>query len=257
MTQSKPRDNYRYTVEVDGESVTPLASAHCYIGEEVFRILNISGGGLALLLNAENKWAVGDRFSVSIEIRGRSFAVEVEIKGIQSLRVNCQFMNPSRIFQGALREFLQPKFLGEGLKRSEHLSSVSEVLSLVESAKVYEAYLGQNQSGFFVWMADDRRLLKIVGVSADLIFEWSLEQGLKTGHLPPKLAGQNNDLLLKGGDSQIQWSRFPEQALLHYFADIMLAWLHLVNGREFVDDLFNDREVNAGREILIAFPKPL
>src|SRR4051812_11771970 len=107
MTGSGRSDDYRYTVEVSGAEITPLASIEAFVGGRSLRILNVSQGGVALLFEQAPNVAEGDIIDVSITIRERGFPVQLEVRGIRALRASCSFVNPSRAFQGALREFLK------------------------------------------------------------------------------------------------------------------------------------------------------
>jgi hypothetical protein len=243
-------DDYRYTVEVDGAEITPLASLEAYVGDRQVRVLNISLGGVALLMDREPTPQKGDLLDISVSIREHAFPVQVEVRGTRGLRLACAFLNPSRVFQGALREFLKPKFLGRTLEANESLSQREDVLGLVQDATHYEAFIGQNQTGVFVWTRDDRSLLKLVSVSQDLIFEWSFDKGLRTGRMGPRHQAGETQL----PDSDFNWSRFPEPALVHYFADILLAGLRGSEGPRFVERLVSEEMLKPGAELL-KFPE--
>jgi len=236
---AKRSDDYRYTVELSGADITPLAAVEAYIGEVPVRVLNISQGGMALLFDAAPDYQPGQLVDISVSIRGRPFPVPVEIKAIRERRASCSFVNPARAFQGALRSFLQPKFLGANLKRNLELSGRQDVLELVDGAQHYDVFLGENQMGVFVWTTSQRELLKIVCVSRDLMFEWTPESGLRTGRRPTTV------------EVEISWDRTPEMPVIYYFADILISWLQGPEGTDFVDRLTLD----ADSEEPILFPR--
>jgi hypothetical protein len=235
----KRSDDYRYTVELAGSDITPLAAVEVHIGEQSVRVLNISQGGMALLFDQAPALEVGQLLDLSVSIRGRPFAVPVEIKATRERRASCAFVNAPRPFQGALRAFLQPKFLGANLRRSLELSGRQDVLDLVEGAQHYDVFLGDNQTGVFVWTGAERALLRMVCVSRDLMFEWTPEAGLRTGRTPG------------GPGSEVTWDRTPEMPAIHYFADILISWLQGPEGVDFVDLITLD----APGEEPIRFPR--
>lgn len=229
---AKRSDDYRYTVELAGADITPLAAVEVHAGETSLRVLNISQGGMAVLFDEVPPYQTGQFLDLSVSIRGRPFPVAVEVRALRDRRASCAFVNPTRAFQGALRSFLQPKFLGAQLTRSLELSGRQDVLELVEGAQRYDVFLGENQTGVFVWTMNDRELLKLVCVSRDLMFEWTPESGLRTGRRPTTGAP----------DADVQWDRTPEMPIVHYFADILISWLQGPEGVDFVDRLTLDAE---------------
>ena len=247
-------------MDLGGAEVTPLAAVEVSMGPTLVRVLNISLGGLALLFDEVKPFSTGDILDISVSIRERAFPVQIEVKSVHGHRASCAFLDPSRAFQSALREFLKPKFLGMTLEKNDALSDRQDVLSMVEGTQKYEAYIGQNQSAVFVWLGHERVLLKISCVSQDLIFEWSPANGLKTGHMTKPHTETASDV----DHEEIQWSRFPDPTLLHYFADILLAWLGPGGfGVSFVEELMGDLEgptaetVTGGEAPRLKFPKPL
>jgi len=225
MDEKTNRTQYRYSVDLQAAELTPLASVHVYVGEKTIRVLNISQGGLALLLESEDShFVVGDIRDVSVEVRGRSFHAQLEIKNIKGLRLNRQFVEASPAFLGALKEFLQPKYFGGTLKKNESLTGLPEVKSLVSGAQHYEAYTGQNNTGIFIWLDFDRHVLKLIAFNQNLVLEWTLEQGLKTGHK-------------QDGVDDIAWDRAPDATIVNYFIDIFLAWLPVGDGSRFAESL--------------------
>lgn len=220
---SKRSDDYRYTVDLLGADITPLAAVEAIVGPRPVRVHNISQGGVALLFDDDADYPKGEILDISISIRGRAFPLQLEVKGCRGRRLSCAFVTPSPAFQASLQEFLQPKFLGDAIQWSKELSEKSGAIELVSGATRYDAYLGQNQTGFFVWTDGSRTLLKLVGLSRDLVFEWSREEGLKTGRL------------LSKSDENISWDTAHEQAVVHYFADILLAWFKSDEGSYLVD----------------------
>ncbi len=227
MNQTRRSGDYRYRVDLLGSEITPLASVEAFLGNLKLRVSNISFGGIALLFDCEPTLAMGDIASISVCIRERHFPTKVEVRGIHGLVLHCSYSDPSKAFLGALREFLRPKFLGQSLERNVPLSNRPDALLLVEDAHNYEAFVGQNETAVFVWTTDDRNLLKIFCASGELVFEWARDTGLRTGRQ-----------YVKEGVEEIDWSRMPDSSMIHYFADILLAWLSQDWGANFVDKLF-------------------
>ena len=239
-------ETYRYVVEDEAHHITPLASLEAFIGETKIQVMNISRGGIALGPEAVGLgWSEGDQISLSVSIRERPFPVAVEVKSIKSNHVSCSFVEPSRTFQAALSEFLSPKFLGESLQKDERLSGRADVRALVENTIIYEAYLGQNEIGAFVWMGEGRKVQRFLGVSREIAFEWTPGSGLRTGQL--KKSDTSNP-------EGIQWDRTAEVHLLHFFADIVLAWLvKFESGGDFVNKMMSDDPAHHAGEL--TFPE--
>ncbi len=229
--QARRSGDYRYRVELLGKEITPLASVEAHLGNLKLRILNISSGGVALLLDSDPPLKLGDVGAISISIRERAFPVQIEVKNQNGFILHCAFLDASRAFQSALREFLKPKFLGQSLKRNLPLSARADALELVSGATGYEAFVGQNETAIFVWVTSDRSLLKIFGAAQDLILQWTPSEGLRTGRQKSKSSPIDD----------ITWDRNPDSAIANYFADIFLAWL--VNEPQFVEKLFSDEAV--------------
>ena len=114
------------------------------------------------------------------------------------------------------------------LRRNLELSGRADVIGLVDGAQLYEAFVGANETGVFVWAMNDRTLLKIVAVSRDLLMEWTQEAGLKTA----RVHGRD--------DRDIAWDRNPEMPVIHYFADLLIAWLGNAEGVAFIEALTLD-----------------
>ncbi len=240
----KPRsDDYRYTVHVTGEGLTPLVLVKAFMGPVEIQVLNISQGGVALIAPEGFSTEIGHLHDISLSLHERDFPARVEIKAIRGRRLHCMFVNPSRHFQSYLRGFLQPKYLGAQLRRSESLTDRPDALALVPEAEHHYAYTGENQLGFFVWTKGHRQLLKIVGLSRDLVFEWTASDGIQTGRLK-----------LEVGADDVVWDRNPEMTVLHYFTDILLAWLPKGDGAAFAERLMNDPIGGEGEEPL-SFPE--
>lgn len=263
-------DDYRYVVVANSAELTPLAAVNVFFGPLKFQVLNISLGGVAILFTDTPKFSVGDIFDASIEIRERAYPVQLEIRGIAGYRVSVRYVNPSQAFVGGLREFLKPKTLGGSIKKSESLSQDSGQLALVEGAEFYEAYVGQNSTAFFCWMASDRKLLKIVGASGELVMEWTLGGGLRTARLgellAPELVASEMTHSTGASNVSIKWDRQSDQAVLFYFADVLLSWLPGTQGSEFIESLMGkplghtpntlaDKQAEQGAATPIKFPK--
>ena len=148
--------NFRYLVPPDSSDLTPLSQIEVYFGPLTFRVLNVSLGGLALLFGSEPKVQVGDIIDASVSIRDRAFPVQLEIKSIQGFRVGTAFVAPSKIFIGALREFLQPKSLGATFRKQENFSKIDDLKIIVPGAQTFEIFQGDNLSFLAFWLADDR-----------------------------------------------------------------------------------------------------
>jgi hypothetical protein len=235
---SKRADVYRYSVDAAGADITPLAAIGITMGPQNVQVRNISTGGVALVFEKDAPLQKGEIADISISIRERAFPVQVEVRRSAGSLLNCAFVNPSRAFSSALQEFLQPKFLGENLQRNPELSHRPGAIDLVPGAVHHEAFVGQNQTAFFVWTDESREVLKLVGIRRELVFEWSREEGLRTGRLPEK-----------SDTEEVAWDRSRETTVLHYFADILLAWFRSDEGSDFVDRVMNDRAPADGRPL--------
>jgi len=220
------RQYFRYRVDDLGAALTPLASAVAFYGELRLKILNISLGGAALLPEGEMTGCnEGDVVRLSVSIRDRAFPIQVELRCVRGQVMHCAFVEPPPIFLGALREFLKPKFLGTTLQRNIELSARPDAMSLIDGAQNYEAFTGQNETAVFLWTREDKSLLKLVVVSGELLLEWSLPAGVKTGR------SQRDEL------DKIEYDRNPDAALMHYFADILISWFNSDVGTAFVERL--------------------
>ncbi len=268
MVQNPRSENYRYSIVEDFSSITPLAHIEVHWGPKKIHPLNISQGGIALLLENGEAFTSGDIIDLSIMIRDRSFPVKIEVKNMRSLRASCEFIEPNRNFISALREFLKPKFLAATLSLRDDLSKNEELKSWVPESNNVLAYVGQNQTAVFVWMGIERDLLKIFAVAADLVFEWQSKHGLRTGRLmdehvavnsspesksPPEGGHGIGNLMGTQFEKGVRWDKHSEQAVLHYFADIFLTWLNNNEAADFVERLTNDR---ADDDVGLKFPKP-
>lgn len=231
MTISNTRnDKYRYKVGVGSSDLTPLASIEAYLGNKLIPVVNISSGGTALLLTDEmlENYEIGDLIDASISIRERAFPMQLELKNVgEDGRANCSFLNAPPAFQSALKEFLGPKHLGASIQHNRTHTNIEEALELEDEAKAYEAYTGMNQTGVFVWMAEDRRLLKLLAVSRDLVLAWTPAAGTQTG----KLSSQGNI-------HDIKWDRTIESTVFNYLADILLAWRNEKDDGDWIKALF-------------------
>jgi hypothetical protein len=220
-------EKYRYPVGEQLSEITPLASIEAYLGNTTLRVLNVSLGGLALLFEKAPELQAGDPVDVSIAIRGRAFPMQLEVKHLSGLRASCAFLNPPPAFLSALREFLGPKFLGASLQLQETHRDLPAALELVEAAETYQAHTGSNQTGVFLWMGPERRLLKLLAVTRELVMGWDPVNGARTGSLPT-----NTEL------HDIIWDRVPEITVFHYLVDILLAWRPQAADRVWIENLF-------------------
>jgi hypothetical protein len=251
---SQRSDDYRYTVDVSGTDVTPLAQVEAYFGTLTVRVHNISTGGMAVIFNEEPTFKSGEVLSISVSVRGRAFPVQIEIKNMRGFRVSCAFVEASPSFQASLREFLRPKFLGETMEVNPSMSGRKDVMDLVERAASYEAYLGQNQTGSFVWTDINRHLLKLVAVSRDLVFEWTEKSNIRTGRLKNLNRSSddpNNKAIGASSEEGIDWHKNADITLIHYFADIFIPWLK--NDASFVEKITSGLPLAEGEYIV--FPK--
>ncbi len=232
-------DTYRYFVDSHSSVITPLASVEAYLGPLMLRVLNISMGGMAFLIEETPVFSVGDVLAISVGIRGRAFPIQAEIKSMRGLRASCAFLETPPAFQPALREFLAPKFLGEGLALNKSLVDLSAALELVPGSRGYEAYVGQNQTGVFVWLGESRALLQLVAVTRDLVLGWDLNNGIRTGKLQPEAHGTGSLQM------DVHWDRVQDFTVLNYLADVLLAWLNDYRGHEFVERLLSPDSIDA------------
>jgi hypothetical protein len=227
-TGESRNEKYRYPVDEELASITPLASIEAYLGNTTVRVLNISLGGLALILEKTPEFQVGDPIDISVAIRGRAFPMQLDVKQINGLRVSCAYLNAPPAYLTALREFLGPKFLGASLQIQKSHHDLPAALELVAGAETYEAYTGMNQTGVFVWMGPERRLLKLLAVTRELVLGWDPVNGARTGRLSATT-----------GLDDVSWDRTPEITVLHYLADILLAWRPQSMDRDWLEKLFD------------------
>jgi hypothetical protein len=249
QSSTHPRsDVYRYVVDAQKSDLTPLAQVEAFLGQEKLRVLNISQGGVALLVQDGSKFSKNDHLDLSLSIREKHFPVQVAVKNIQSCRLSCAFVEPQPGLQQTLKEFLKSKYLGTTLKKNTELSKDSAYLSLVKGASQLEVFAGENQTGVFVWMGHDREIKKFLAVSQEMVVEWSVGEEIRTGRInydaPASFTG--SELL-----DQFQWDRVPADSMKHHFADILLAWMDVSVGPDFVKGLFEDSQ-NADH---LKFPK--
>jgi hypothetical protein len=258
-------DFYRYLVDHQKVDLTPLAHIEAFQGSEKIQVLNVSVGGLALLVNEEASYAVGDLLDLSLSIRERPFPARVEIKNKRSKRLSCAFVEPSPLLQQALKEFLKAKYLGTTLRKNIDLSQSLESRELVPGSAALEVYVGENQTGVFVWLDHDRCLKKFLMLSQTWVLEWTPETRLRTGSArvdetlsseKPDSKGLENktDTSAQGSESpfdNIEWDRIPSENWVHYFSDILLAWMDLATGTDFVKKLKEDSQ---GAELRLKFP---
>ena len=86
---------------------------------ELFSMIDLSETGLALWIPdpASFKYfVVGFTLSGWIKLRHQKFAVELKVQNRGQDRVGCEFHNPSAELTASLRQFVDPVFLGGGLK---------------------------------------------------------------------------------------------------------------------------------------------
>jgi|GEM_PF-1220945 len=227
MVGESRNEKYRYPVDEQLSDITPLASIEVYIGNTTARVLNVSLGGLALVVEKKLELQASDPLDVSISIRGRAFPMRLEIKHINGLRLSCAYLNAPPAFLTALREFLGPKFLGASLQFQKAHHNLPAALELVPGAAFYEAYTGSNQTGVFIWMGPQRELLKLLAVTREIVLGWDPVNGARSGRL--------------SGSSELDdvtWDRVPEITVHHYIADILFAWRPQSLDREWLETLF-------------------
>jgi len=241
--------DYRYSVGPESAKLTPMAQIEVFFGPLTFQVLNVSKGGVAMLFGSEPKMKTGDIIDAAVSIRDRAFPVQLEMKAIRGLRVSAAYVNPSDLFLGALKEFLQPKSLGVTLKKNAYLSAFPDIKNLVAASKTVEIYQGINLSFLAAWLKDNREIDLLLSVAHDVFICWTPRAGLKCGRLQSALESSPEliDLLLKSNFSEDQsefqipgaiWEREPENAIRNYFADILLSWAPSEIAQEFVETLF-------------------
>ena len=228
MVGESRNEKYRYPVDEELSNITPLASIEAYLGNTPVRVLNISLGGMAFILEKSPEFQVGDPIDLSLSIRGHAFPMQLDVRQINGLRVSAAYLSAPPAYLTALREFLGPKFLGASLQIQKSHHDLPEALALVEGAETYEAYTGGNQTGVFIWMGPERKLLKLLAVTRDLVVGWDPVNGSRTGRLSATT-----------GMDDIAWDRLPEITVLHYLADILLAWRTQTMDREWIERLFD------------------
>jgi hypothetical protein len=209
----QPR-SYRYSVEQHLSQVSRLSAVSAFYGPQRLRVLNISTGGIAVLLESDvSNISDGDHLELSVEVRGRSFPVRCEVKKRTGLRLSCQFLEPQPNFTTALKEYLQPKTLGASLEPNDSFAAMTEIKNLVSGSQSFEVFLGELDTGAFVWLDFDRHVLKLVLVSQKLAVEWTPTVGLRTG----KNDGQ--------GPEAVVWDKKPEAPVVDYFLDVLSSWM--------------------------------
>ncbi len=232
-------------------NVTPLASVEAYWGNKTLEVHNISQGGMALVAKMEDlQWSQGDEIDVSVSIRERAFPVKINIRSIRGARVSCAFLDPPAAFLSSLKEFLGPKFLGAGLTPQKQIWNLPEAVAMVSEAISYEAFIGANQTGVFVWLGRKREILQLMAVARDLVLSWTPKGGARTGRLKDP-----DDILLdsKSQEEGIIWDRKAEETISQYMTDILCAWLQKINRTDLVEKVINEdaRTANDGE---IIFP---
>jgi hypothetical protein len=226
-------DTYRYFVDSHSSEITPLASVEAFLGPLLLRVINISMGGMAFVVDEAPSFQLGDVLALSVSIRERAFPIQAEIKAMRGQRASCAFLETPPAFHPALREFLGPKFLGDSIALCKPLLDLPAALELVPGSSTYEAYVGQNQTGVFVWMGEARALLQLVAVTRDLVLGWDQQNGIRTGKLQPEAQGTGSLQM------DVQWDRVQDITVLNYLADVLLAWLKDYRGRDFVEKLLS------------------
>lgn len=227
MANESRADVYRYPVDEVASDITPLASLEVFLGNTKVKVLNISMGGLAFMLEKLPDFGVGDPLDISVSVRGRAFPIQLELKDVKGMRVSASFLNPPPAFLMALKEFFGPKFLGASLKEIPSHRNLAAALSLVPKAETYEAFTAPNQSGVFLWMGPSRNLLQLVAVSRELVMGWDPLNGSRTGRLNAQADLQD-----------VAWDRVLEITVFNYMADILLAWKSKASDREWMEQLF-------------------
>lgn len=224
--------NEKYRFSVGGQEITPLAALELYLGNTAMPVLNVSQGGLAIQVPVDSlsKYEAGDLLDVSISIRERAFPMQLEIKDVnKSGRLSCSFMNLTPAFNAALKEFLAPKVLGASIQHNVEYRDMAEALQLEEGAVHYENFTGINQTGVFVWMDQDRKILRLLAVSRDLVLSWTPHKGLQTGRTPAQSSSMQD----------VHWDRVMEYTVFHYLADILLAWRSEHKDRDWMEALLS------------------
>jgi hypothetical protein len=244
-------DTYRYTVQEEAMNVTPLASVVAYWGNKTLEIHNISQGGMAVVAKSEEfGWSVGDEVDVSVSLRERAFPVKIGIRSIKGARISCEFLEPPAAFLSSLKEFLGPKFLGAGLSPHKAIWNLPEALSMIEHTMYYEAFVGANQTGVFVWLGKKREVLQLMAVARDLVLSWTPKTGAKTGRLKDP-----DEFMIdtKAEEEGIIWDRQIDETISQYMTDILCAWLQKINRADLVEKVMSEeaRQKNNGE---IIFP---
>jgi hypothetical protein len=222
------RKNFRFQVDLAGADITPLASIKAHIGEEFVRIHDISLGGMALIFEREHNFHVGEIKDLSVSIRERAFPVRIEFKAQQGLRFSTQFVEPNPAFINALKEFLYPKGIGESFKKNLELSGDPNALALLEGAKLYETFVGDQKSAAFVWMDERRNLLKFLFLVRGRALEWDRDNGLRSG------------VLRDSQSCDIDWSTEIDDFTKQFFADVLLSWLSGDHSAYFVKSMLDN-----------------
>jgi hypothetical protein len=231
-------DTYRYTVQEEATKVKPLASVEAYWGNRTIEVHNISQGGMALICNVDDMgWTVGDDVDMSVSIRERAFPVKIHIRSIKGARVSCSFQEPPAAFLTSLKEFLGPKFLGAGLKPQREIWNLPEALGMVEGSMGYEAFVGANQTGVFVWLGKKREVLHLMAVARDLVLSWVPKMGTRTGRLK-----DGSDIVIgsRAQEEGIAWDRKPDETISQYMTDILCAWLQKINRADLMEKVLSE-----------------
>jgi hypothetical protein len=218
------RMDTRFVTAVDSSTFESLGAVSAFLGPRPFVVLNLSEGGAALKFADKDgipkDFQTGTQIDVSIEIQKKVFPVTLIIRNIVGDRLHCKFVSKSPAFELALKEFFVPKSLGLALARNESLSDHSEVQALVPDSEWHEVWVAPNQTGLFVWFGEEDSLLKILLVSKDIAWEWSLEVGSRTGHRSLNPKAETPDQAF-----EMTWDRESAQSTKTFVTEILNSWL--------------------------------
>ncbi len=231
-------DTYRYTVQEEAAKVTPMAAVEAYWGNKTIEVHNISQGGMALIAGVDELgWQVGDRVDVSVSIRERAFPVNIHVRSIKGARISCSFEEPASAFMASLKEFLGPKFLGAGLRAQKEHWNLPEALGMVEGSFAYEAFVGANQTGVFIWLGKKREVLQLMAVSRDMVLSWAPKIGARTGRLKD---GSEAVLGASKAEDGVSWDRKVDETISGYISDILCAWLQKINRADLMEKVLSE-----------------
>lgn len=231
MTEQK-RKTFRYSVDLAAFALSPLSQIRVSLAEHELQLLNVSQGGLAILWDHKLSLPlpeVGARINLSLEILGKAFPAEVLLCAVRGFRVSCSFVESDGAFATALRDFLNLKYCAQTLVPLSAFKNLETVQDLVAGSESFEAFVGEKDTGVFVWMGSSRELLRLIVAVGALVMEWRPVKGWASG----QRAGDSAVSI----DDGILWDQSVKEQTQNLMTDLLLSWLPQGQGRDFLAQL--------------------